>query len=160
MALQANGVGKLYAIDPHMKTTWNDEGSVDTFEVLRENIRSLGLEPQVEIRRATSEEVARGWSEPIDVLFIDGDHSYEGVKRDWNLFSPFVRPFGTVIFHDTLWDLAPHPQYSRPDMGVPRFVEELRSQGFPVLTIDRDFGVSLVQPVRHGLPLRKPNAIP
>ena len=36
----------------------------------------------------------------LDLLFIDGDHSYEGVKRDFELYSPLVRKGGIVIFHD------------------------------------------------------------
>jgi hypothetical protein len=38
-------------------------------------------------------------------------------------------------------------------MGVPRFVEELRRKGHPVITIDRDCGLSLVQNRVGGLPL-------
>jgi hypothetical protein len=38
--------------------------------------------------------------ETIDLLFIDGDHSYEGVKRDYELYSPLVRPAGLIAFHD------------------------------------------------------------
>lgn len=38
--------------------------------------------------------------EPIDFLFIDGDHSYEGASRDFELYGPMVRPGGLVMFHD------------------------------------------------------------
>jgi predicted O-methyltransferase YrrM len=37
---------------------------------------------------------------PVDLLFIDGDHTYEGVKEDWEMYSPLVRAGGLVIFHD------------------------------------------------------------
>lgn len=37
---------------------------------------------------------------PIDFLFIDGDHSYEGVKQDFEMYAPFVRPGGIIAFHD------------------------------------------------------------
>lgn len=37
----------------------------------------------------------------IDFLFIDGDHKYESVKRDFELYSPLVRKGGMVGFHDT-----------------------------------------------------------
>jgi cephalosporin hydroxylase len=36
----------------------------------------------------------------VDFLFIDGDHTYEGVKQDWEMYSPLVRPGGLVAFHD------------------------------------------------------------
>lgn len=36
----------------------------------------------------------------VDFLFIDGDHTYNGVKRDFELYSPLVRSGGIVAFHD------------------------------------------------------------
>lgn len=41
---------------------------------------------------------------PIDFLFIDGDHTYEGVKKDFELYNPLVRKGGIIAFHD----VAPH----------------------------------------------------
>jgi predicted O-methyltransferase YrrM len=38
--------------------------------------------------------------EPLDFLFIDGDHSTDGVRQDWEMYSPLVRPGGIVAFHD------------------------------------------------------------
>jgi predicted O-methyltransferase YrrM len=36
----------------------------------------------------------------IDFLFIDGDHSYEGVKKDFEMYAPLVRNGGIIGFHD------------------------------------------------------------
>lgn len=36
----------------------------------------------------------------LDVLFIDGDHTYAGVRADFEMYSPLVRPGGIVAFHD------------------------------------------------------------
>ncbi len=36
----------------------------------------------------------------LDFLFIDGDHTYEGVKKDFEMYSPLVRRGGLVAFHD------------------------------------------------------------
>jgi predicted O-methyltransferase YrrM len=41
----------------------------------------------------------------LDYLLIDGDHTYEGVKKDYELYSPFVRKGGMIVFHD----IATHP---------------------------------------------------
>ena len=37
----------------------------------------------------------------IDVLWIDGDHSYEGVKTDFELYSNIMNDKGIIIIHDT-----------------------------------------------------------
>jgi predicted O-methyltransferase YrrM len=36
----------------------------------------------------------------IDFLFIDGDHSYDGVKQDFSDYSKFVKKGGIIAFHD------------------------------------------------------------
>jgi cephalosporin hydroxylase len=52
---------------------------------------------------ATVEELRRLLGErQIDLLMIDGDHSFEGVKADFELYSPLVAPGGFVAFHDIL----------------------------------------------------------
>lgn len=38
--------------------------------------------------------------EPLDYLFVDGDHTYEGVRLDFEMYSPLVRSGGIVAFHD------------------------------------------------------------
>jgi hypothetical protein len=37
----------------------------------------------------------------IDLLFIDGDHSYKGVKQDFDLYSNILSDNGVIILHDT-----------------------------------------------------------
>ena len=46
-ALKENGSGKLFAIDPHTRTNWNDENSIDTLDEMRRNIRAFGIQNQV-----------------------------------------------------------------------------------------------------------------
>jgi predicted O-methyltransferase YrrM len=154
LALRRNGGGKLYAIDPHQPTEWNDTDSTDSLAIITGHLQKAGVADFVEIVRKTSAEAANGWRHSIDLIFIDGDHSYAGVKDDWDRFIPHVSEFGVVVFHDTLWDLRPDSKLSRADMGVPRFVDDLRTLGYPVITIDQNFGVSMVQPHIGGVKLR------
>jgi predicted O-methyltransferase YrrM len=39
----------------------------------------------------------------VDFLFIDGDHTYEGVKRDFELYSQIVKEGGAIAFHDIVY---------------------------------------------------------
>ncbi|OFW12102.1 MAG: hypothetical protein A3H96_03660 [Acidobacteria bacterium RIFCSPLOWO2_02_FULL_67_36] len=153
LALKEIGAGRLYAIDPHTRTDWNDRESVDTYRLMQRNLRAFGVADYVTVVRDYSDKAAAGWDRRIDMIFIDGDHSYDGVKRDWELFVPHLREFGVAVFHDTTWDIAPDHALNRDDMGVPRFVDELRRQGYPVITLDRHHGISLVQPTAGGVPL-------
>jgi MMP 1-O-methyltransferase len=50
---------------------------------------------------ARSQDVGRGWSGgEVDLVFIDGDHSPEGCREDWDVWHPHVRLGGAVAFHD------------------------------------------------------------
>lgn len=44
---------------------------------------------------------------PIDLLFVDGDHSYESVVGDIDAWLPRVKPCGLIIFHDSAENWAP-----------------------------------------------------
>jgi predicted O-methyltransferase YrrM len=38
---------------------------------------------------------------PVDFIFFDGDHSYEGLRSDWETWAPLVAPHGVVAIHDS-----------------------------------------------------------
>ena len=58
----------------------------------------------------------------VDFLFIDGDHTYEGIKRDFEMYSPLIRKGGIIAFHD----ICQHP----PKTGceVNRFWNEIKHE--------------------------------
>lgn len=60
--------------------------------------------------------------EPLDYLFIDGDHRYDGVKRDFEMYGPLVRKGGLIAFHD----IVEGP--SDAVGGVPQFWREVKPQ--------------------------------
>ena len=63
-------------------------------------MQAAGLEDWIRAIDAPSQEAVKQWDGPIRLLFIDGDHSYEGCRRDFELWSPFVVPGGIIAFHD------------------------------------------------------------
>ncbi|HYP04783.1 MAG TPA: class I SAM-dependent methyltransferase [Bryobacteraceae bacterium] len=98
-------LGQVISIDPHNAPSVTDPilGATGTsFDEFKRALRNAGVEDQVEAHRAKSGDVAKNWNRPIRFLWIDGDHTYEGAKLDFDLFMPFVVPGGIVAIHDTL----------------------------------------------------------
>ena len=58
----------------------------------------------------------------LDYLSIDGDHTYEGVKRDFELYAPLVRQGGIIALHD----IVEHPPAL--ECEVSRFWNQIKSQ--------------------------------
>jgi len=77
----------LYTFDPNPKTQYKH--------------------PQMQLFLDTSDQAAKLWKQPIDLLMIDGDHSYHQVKKDFVNFYPHVTPAGLIIFHDINVPSAP-----------------------------------------------------
>lgn len=99
------GLGPVVAIDPHDSPILLDRENDPKASSYREFLRSIetaGVADHVEPHLAHSADVARSWSRPIRLLWIDGDHSYKGAKQDLEGFLPHLLPGGIVAFHDAL----------------------------------------------------------
>ncbi|MDG0964309.1 MAG: class I SAM-dependent methyltransferase [Opitutales bacterium] len=87
----------------------------------------------------------------IDLLFIDGDHSYKGVKADFEKFLPLVGENGVIAFHDICEDHNSRfgKNTSNFSGGVPQFWKEIKDH-YPKSTEfvhDRNqdgFGIGLI----------------
>jgi hypothetical protein len=111
MLLRALGAGaELHLIDPFgrrpdaLPSGW---GATEwaTRRVLARAERRLGGEaPSVQWHAALSHEVAERWSQPVDLVFVDGDHSEGGCELDWDCWHPFVAVGGQLVFHDARAD--------------------------------------------------------
>ena len=104
---------------------WGRRGSQNYLNEVTKLIRREGLSVDIllgDSHSETTHQRVRGLADEqaFDALFIDGDHSYEGVSRDWEMYSPFVRPGGVVAFHD----LIISDEF--PDVGVGHLFEELK----------------------------------
>lgn len=58
----------------------------------------------------------------LDYLFIDGDHTYDGVQKDFEMYAPLVRGGGVIAFHD----IAEHP--TAVGCEVARFWDQIKLQ--------------------------------
>jgi len=58
----------------------------------------------------------------VDLLFIDGDHRYESVKKDFRMYSGLTRPGSVIAFHDIV------PRLPVDAFGVPTLWEELKGE--------------------------------
>jgi hypothetical protein len=86
-------------VDPHT-------GLIDTFPFFRKTIAAFGLEDTVIPIVATSATVARNWSTPLSLVFIDGGHTYEAVFADYNGWVSHIMPGGFLVIHDIFSDPA------------------------------------------------------
>jgi len=96
----------------------------------------VGFFPNIRIFQYESSDARRLWADPsvycdIDILHIDGDHRYESVKRDYDLWHDAVRPGGVIMFHDI---------HSFPN-EVGKFFNELKGTK---KTIDKGAGLGLL----------------
>jgi len=104
---------KLYCIDTWKNDAMSEE-KTDTFGDFLKNTHNY-KDIIIPVREKSDKAVSRIQEEidSIDFLFIDADHSYEGVFSDWSLYSPLLKSGSIVIFHDYGWS-----------EGVKRVVEE------------------------------------
>jgi Methyltransferase domain len=69
----------------------------------------------VRLVNLTSRIVAPGWELPVGLLWIDGDHTYEGVRSDFDLCAPHLTQRATVAFDDA----------ANRNLGPYRVIQEL-----------------------------------
>jgi len=109
---------KIFTVDPHKGTktnlTWN---ILNTYPFFISNIKRYNLDDLVIPIIMKSEEVNDKWRfEPIKLLFIDGEHTYQGVKKDIELWTPYLAINGIIAVHDFIWSKIS----TRPHYGVTR----------------------------------------
>jgi len=89
----------LYAIDPFIT---GRSGICWGLPIARREIAKHRPKCKVKIVRAFSPEANKQIEGDFDFMFVDGDHSLEGIKQDWNDWSCRIVPGGIIGLHDTL----------------------------------------------------------
>lgn len=121
-ACRMRGKGRVHAVDTFAGTKEGDAHypSVQRFggstlHAFRDQVTRVHLQDYVsEVIGLTTDAAREYRGNPIRVLLIDADHSYSGVRADFEAWFPHVAPNGLIIFHD----------YAMP--SVAQFVDEIR----------------------------------
>jgi hypothetical protein len=128
--------GVCYAVD-----TWEGEehtGKYDetVYQSVQEHARKEYSGFAYLMRMLFSDALNHFDNESIDLLHIDGLHTYDAVKEDFSTWYPKVRPGGVILFHDV---------YARMmDFGAWKFWQEISRQ-YPAFEFRHGFGLGVLQ---------------
>ena len=81
-------------------------GRLDTLPHFRSTLAPTGLEDSVIAIVGRSADVARLWSAPLGMLFIDGGHTDAAAQADYQGWAPHLAPGGALAIHDVFPDPA------------------------------------------------------
>ena len=93
-SVQIAGGKRIVAVDP-----FTLPAKLDDFY---SNLETNGVRDVVELHRTKSQDLVPAWSRPIRLLWIDGNHTYEGALADFDGFGRHCTPGSIVAFHDVL----------------------------------------------------------
>lgn len=121
MARRMKTRGKIVSVDLPGVQPW---GYPDSERSLKEKIQALkdeGFDAHIFIADSTDPDTVEAVKalSPFDLVFIDGDHRYEGVKTDWLNYGPMGR---VVVFHD----IVEHPKDARNAPEVWKLWKEIQ----------------------------------
>jgi len=111
-ARKMKGSGEAHCVDrfdgsgdafstPHYHAIWLALGARPFREIFDENIADAGLSDWISVHDGDAELIGRRWSKPIDMLFLDGDQSPEGVRAVYDAWSPWLKNGAVIALHNS-----------------------------------------------------------
>jgi len=118
---------ELYCIDPFPtgRLGFSPQQNISEKEIAKSQNGSVHL------RRCFSYQALKNWNSSIDLLYMDADHSFEGVSRDFREWTQFVASGGLILIHTS---------HSSPNKPVPESCGPLRLVN-EVIAIDPGFKI-------------------
>ena len=125
-----------YAVDCWEGDKHADKYDESVFEAVKEHARRHYPGFAYLMRMYFNEALAHFSDESIDLLHIDGLHTYEAVAEDFRNWYPKVRPGGVILFHDTMAKMM--------DFGVWKFWAELE-EDYETFLFHHGFGLGVLR---------------
>jgi hypothetical protein len=113
---------RVYAVEPHepfVGVLGGAFGPEDRAAFFRTMVRT-GAYEQVRLLNVSSEILSPGWNEPVALLWLDGDHAYDSVRRDFDAWAPHLTASCDVVLDDAV----------DPELGPHRLADELEQGGW------------------------------
>lgn len=98
IASSISNSGKLYAIDPFFTGRL---GICYYKQIALMNLKRNKLLSKVQVLPMFSQDAVDKVPVQPDFIFIDGDHTVDGITRDWRDWSARLKPGGIIALHDT-----------------------------------------------------------
>lgn len=95
-ALAGSTAGRVYSIDPF----FSGRLGISYGELVAKFFCWKLRLKNIQFLKAFSHDVAPAFQQAVDFIFIDADHSYEAIKRDWEDWFPKVKTGGLIALHD------------------------------------------------------------
>lgn len=97
--------GTLYAIDPHGVPGKQE----DTYNEFITNLHLFNVRHRVNVIKELSKNAINVIPDKINLLWIDGNHDYENVKKDYINYEKKIVSSGYLVFHDACWTTYKEP---------------------------------------------------
>jgi hypothetical protein len=109
---------------------------------VRKHFSKIGVENIINIFVMNTLDFARKYpKKTYDYIYIDGDHSYEGVKLDYSLFWPRLNKGGFMVFHD----VVAKGYLDGGKFGVGKFWKEIATRNAIIFSFPKDSGLGIIQ---------------
>lgn len=127
----------VHAVDTWLGDEYAGYYGDEVFDVFRSSLEFVGSR-SVRLHRMRFEDALLNFGdESIDLLHIDGNHSYEALKEDFETWLPKIKPNGLVLLHD----VSPESKYG----SAAYYADEIAPR-YPSFSFPHNYGLGVVAP--------------
>lgn len=148
LACKDNAIGHVDFVDAGYDKSqpakhWGGTGFWKNFNPSK-HFKKLGIDDYITTHVMTTQEYADKFPKMrYQYVYIDGDHSYEGIRLDYGLFWPCLDMYGFMLFHD----VVARGRLDKGIFGIWKFWNELKNTNKIILPFPKDSGLGILQKI-------------